>query len=350
MEAKKRIFKEMLEKVSIPVTLPAEDEKVLLIPMLEYLYCITPTRLFRYRDCSERQFDAFYNDRIYAVNPRMFNDPYDCLIRYDKSYLYDSIIRGTSKENIKQLRDKLKNGETFPEPLKSIYGDKQVEIIKDIIYNATDDNLDQLEAAFEVNKKDFFNNIDAILKQAEDYLRRNTFVACFSETVKSITMWSHYADSHKGFVLEYDLKNLNYKCNTCDKKDFCNERVVYNLYPVLYDNRRYDATSFVESYLGLSFGLDMKIHDKMYYTKAALYKSPQWQYEKEWRLFLNKKNTIGQSCLNIIIKPIAIYYGKDMSDINKKILSEMAKEKGLKEYQMYIDTQSDKYSMKVRKI
>lgn len=39
-----------------------------------------------------------------------------------------------------------------------------------------------------------------------------------------------------------------------------------------------------------------------------------------------------------------------MSDINKKILSEMAKEKGLKEYQMYIDTQSDRYSMKYRKI
>ncbi len=57
----------------------------------------------------------------------------------------------------------------------------------------------------------------------------------------------------------------------------------------------------------------------MYYTKAALYKSPQWQYEKEWRLFLNKKNnSIGLSSLNIQIKPIAVYYGNDMSAINKK--------------------------------
>ena len=46
----------------------------------------------------------------------------------------------------------------------------------------------------------------------------------------------------------------------------------------------------------------------MYYTKAALYKSPQWQYEKEWRLFLNKNNSIGLSSLNIQIKPVTILF------------------------------------------
>ena len=49
------------------------------------------------------------------------------------------------------------------------------------------------------------------------------------------------------------------------------------------------------------------------------------------------------------IKPKAIYYGNNISPINKKILSDMAKEKGLKEYQMYIDLQSESYSMRYRK-
>lgn len=39
-----------------------------------------------------------------------------------------------------------------------------------------------------------------------------------------------------------------------------------------------------------------------------------------------------------------------MSAINKKIISDIAKEKGIKEYQMYIDTQSDRYAMKYRRI
>lgn len=350
METKKRIFKEMLEKVSLSEKLSKEDWEILLRPMLEYVYCITPSRLFRYRPCNEMQFDAFYNDKIYAVNAKMFNDPYDCLIQYNKDYLYNSIKTGTSIETIKVLRDSLKNGGKLPEIWESLYGEERAKVIKDVICNATDEDLERQAITFEVNKKNFFDNIDKILKQAEEHLRCNTYIACFSETVKSITMWSHYANSHKGFVLEYNLKNLNYQCDTCAQNGNCKDRIIHNLYPIIYDNRRYDATSFVEYYLGLSLGLNAQINDKMYYTKAALHKSPQWQYEKEWRLFLNKNNSTGLSCLDIKIKPKAIYYGNDISPINKKILREIAKEKGLKEYQMYIDTQSDRYSMKYREL
>lgn len=350
MEAKKRIFKEILEKVSIPETLSQEEWKASLSPIIEYTYSIMPSQLFRYRPCNEMQFDAFNNDRIYAVNAQMFNDPYDCLIRYNKDYLYNSINQETSIEAIKKLRDHLNNGGQLPELWESLYGEERVKVIKNIIRNTTEESLERQASAFELNKKDFLNKIDIILKQSEEFLRHNTFIACFSETVKSITMWSHYADSHKGFVLEYDFKNLNYRCNTCIQRDICNDRIIHNLYPIIYNNRRYDATSFVEYYLGLSLGLNAKINDKMYYIKAALYKSHQWQYEKEWRLFLNKNSSIKSSCLYIQIKPKAIYYGNNISTINKKILGDMAKTKGIKEYQMYIDTQSDRYTMKYRRI
>ena len=91
MEEKKHIFKKMFEEIKISETLPNEKWDVLLKPIIDYTYSIMPSRLFRYRPCNEMQFDAFYNDRIYAVNAQMFNDPYDCLIRYDKDYLYNSI-------------------------------------------------------------------------------------------------------------------------------------------------------------------------------------------------------------------------------------------------------------------
>lgn len=207
----------------------------------------------------------------------------------------------------------MRAGEAFPEFLESLYGKERAEILKDIICNASDDDLDQQAHAFEVNRKDFFDNIDRILKQAEDFLRRNTFIACFSETVKSITMWSHYSDSHKGFVLEYNLQDIESQCDTCDGKNTCNDKVIHYLFPVIYDSKRYDGTSFVESYLGKSFGLYTNIDDVMFYTKATLHKSPQWQYEEEWRLFLSKSNFAGLSSLSIQAKPIAIYYGCDIS-------------------------------------
>lgn len=350
MESKKRKFKRYLEEVIIPETTPKEKLDELLMPIVEYAYSIMPSKLFRYRECSERQFDAFYNDRIFAVNAQMFNDPYDSLIRYNKDYLFDTIKQGSSLDAIKKLRDDLNKGGHLPEMWNSLFGEERTKFIENIICNASDEFLDKQKSIFESNKKEFFNNIDVIFRHAENFLRRNTFIACFSETVKSITMWSHYADSHNGFVLEYDFKNQKSQCDICDKKDTCNDKVTHYIYPVIYDTKRYDGTSFVESYLGKYLGLNVYIRDMMFYTKASLHKSPQWQYEKEWRMFLNKNNSAGLSNLCIKIRPIAIYYGYNISAINKKILHEMAKEKGLKEYQMYIDTQSEKYSMTYRKI
>lgn len=101
MESKKRKFKRCLEEVVIPEATPKEKWGELLKPIVEYANSIMPPRLFRYRDCSERQFDAFNNDSIYAVNAQMFNDPYDCLIRYDKDYLFNAINQGSSLTQLK---------------------------------------------------------------------------------------------------------------------------------------------------------------------------------------------------------------------------------------------------------
>ena len=35
-------------------------------------------------DCSEMNLDAFNEDKLFAVTSEKFNDPYDCLFRYDK--------------------------------------------------------------------------------------------------------------------------------------------------------------------------------------------------------------------------------------------------------------------------
>ena len=58
------------------------------------------------------------------------------------------------------------------------------------------------------------------------------------------------------------------------------------------------------------------------------------------------------SCMQLpqtSIRPTAIYYGADIAPINRKMLHMIAKEKGLKEYQMYIDNRSYDYSMRVRR-
>ena len=97
--------------------------------------------------------------------------------------------------------------------------------------------------------------------------------------------------------------------------------------------------------------MPMKNPDTFMASKCMLYKSPQWSYEKEWRLIVSKINEVQDKspvCISNI-RPTAIYYGADIAPINRKMLHMIAKEKGIKEYQMYIDNRSYDYSMRVRR-
>ena len=68
MEVKIRKFKKILEETVIPEIMPYEERVPLLKPLVEYAHNIIPQKLFRYRECSEIQFDAFNKNLIYAVN------------------------------------------------------------------------------------------------------------------------------------------------------------------------------------------------------------------------------------------------------------------------------------------
>lgn len=76
-----RKFKELLEQTEIPQDMSKDEFSALYSPLQELVTTIIPSKLYRYRECSEAQFDAFYRDAIYASTADKFNDPYDCLLR-----------------------------------------------------------------------------------------------------------------------------------------------------------------------------------------------------------------------------------------------------------------------------
>ena len=98
MTANLKHFKELLEITIVPQTLSESGQRILFKPLLELALSIVPAKLYRYRPCSEEQFDAFNNDAIYASTADKFNDPYDCLIKVDRKFVMDSVRNGASKE------------------------------------------------------------------------------------------------------------------------------------------------------------------------------------------------------------------------------------------------------------
>ena len=187
--------------------------------------------------------------------------------------------------------------------------------------------------------------------------REETFIACFSERFDSTLMWAHYADYHKGFVLEYDTSELieiTSKCLNCSEPCF-SERTV-NLYPVIYGDRRYDATEYeietlnwrvANTYFGLTD--PFCIPDQFFPIKSNTYKGMDWSYEKEWRLICSCKQ--GRHAKKYeIAKPKAIYLGSQVSDRNKRLVLKMIEGKNMAIYEMYADDNNSMYALSYRSL
>lgn len=350
MTLRKEINK-ILKSTILPEGISNEEMKEKMLPLSKHIFDNIPSKLFRNRPCSEMNLDAFNEDKLYAVTPDKFNDPYDSLFRYDKEELCKAVLSSVSNEFIVSLRNYFRSGGTFPEMYSIIYSQDVLDSIRNNLVNTDDVIIENNVKNIEVIREYLRNSINNLTDEAVKSVKQLVYIACFSETIHSVTMWSHYADSHKGFSLEYDTSAFRLKCQSCDIIKQCKQAAVCNIYPVIYHRQRYDATDYLAWYIGRCLRMPIKNPDTFTTSKCLLYKSPQWSYEKEWRLIVSKINEFQDKSPVCIynIRPTAIYYGADITPINRKLLHMIAKEKGIKEYQMYIDNRSYNYSMRFKR-
>lgn len=325
-------FAKLLESTTIPEGIEQEDIKSRIYPISAALMSMLPQKLYRYRSCSTLNLDAFDKDLIYAVTADKFNDPYDTLVYYNLDNIQEQMKVCCTEEFLKTFKQMLENKDfDFPPNVIQFFGRKNLERLRDqvISYNGVDPST---LTAFRVAME---SKLNEILSTMGDTLKIVSTIACLSESIDSVTMWSHYAQNHEGFALEYDLRPLlvQKEMNCC-------------ILPVIYDNNRFDANSFIQWYMAKGLGLDVKNIDSLSHLKMAIHKSTQWEYENEWRIIHSEKQPDAHSrATSLKIVPKAIYYGERISNINKKILHYIAQEKGIAEYDMYIDCGSLKYEM-----
>lgn len=191
------------------------EENMALIPDLFYKYC----KIDKYFKKNIKKGQLWFN------SPANFNDPFDC-----KAY----IDFGNSE---KQCRE---NFERFNDAFKVKLPKKHKEIWDELLKNPDDFNL--------LNSYGAINNFKEWLG-----------VTCFSEDHDNTIMWSHYADSHKGLVLEF-------------KKDLSGF-ITQNLLPVIY-YKKYPEINVSD------YEKDQMI-SVAYQIICA--KGINWEYENEWR-------------------------------------------------------------------
>ncbi len=178
-------------------------------------------------------------------------------------------------------------------------------------------------------------------------------------------MWGHYADSHKGFVLEYDLKDYIKKCLNieCTLKNKCiNLGLKPLIAPIIYEENRKQGNIYI--FQEILNKLNQSINstssyitlDYLFLTKCLLRKSKEWEYEDEWRLFssIYSNNDIEKYKVVLpdkksldynLIRPKAIYMGIDIPPKRKKDLQILCKALEIPCYQMAVDQYSDKFEI-----
>lgn len=135
------------------------------------------------------------------------------------------------------------------------------------------------------------------------YLQDNFSVACFSTTPYSNPMWGHYSSKHSGFCIEYDVDLMNLKNKV--------------LIPVAYGDKPFDASRLIDM-----DGVD----DKFSAMCPLVFKSKDWSYENEWRIFL--KNTSDNDVVveNMQSSITGIYFGlKSIGLYKRKVVESWAK-------------------------
>ena len=154
-------------------------------------------------------------------------------------------------------------------------------------------------------------------------------------------MWSHYANKHFGFCLEYDFTHsmlMRYP-------DLNMAKIM--LLPVIYSEKRpllskmITDTKFKVQYMRTKKIPNNVIESIIY---GLLFKSLDWAYEHEWRII-----GINMNKPTMKLPPARkLFLGANIEENTKSKLIEIANKKHILVYQMYLS--SDKYKFEYYKV
>ena len=269
--------------------------------------------LYKYQKIDEYSLANLENNTAWFSNASKFNDPYDSALTIKNVETY---LNGIDEDFINKL-SKIFNVhvieiETLLETngIKKTYEyllrnhpihNKEPEAIQKII--------DNLSERIDVENEKY-------VSQISNFYQNHIYATCFSEDPTSMLMWSHYGANHEGMVLEYNFNQLDLKVHG---------DILSHLHPIIYT----DELLNIDDYKSVRELIPV-------FSLAAINKSNEWSYEKEWRVLLydslEKKGQVSR-----LIKPSSIILGARVSKVHKIMLAIEGKKRGIPVKQIKLD-------------
>ena len=195
----RKAFAEQLLSVDIPSNLSLEEQQERLNELIKIAHNILPSRLYRYRTCSELSIGAFDKDELWASTPECMNDGFDTRVFIDskgvkeqyKRIFLNNIDKTTIINSIPDITG-------FPQQL--VQGREEIQKLSEEKISKGVSALDEW----------IMNDAEQALLQINTVGQKTVKICCFSENIYSPAMWGLYASDESGFALEYDFSQTPY--------------------------------------------------------------------------------------------------------------------------------------------
>lgn len=314
-----------------------------------------PKCLYRYRSCTDYNFDAIRNDYLWASAPSDFYDPCDSVVnlklkselsdvhRFMNLHMAEFIYNSIPPKGMKARKKGLKLEDFIKFQNEFVSADGVYDGVK--LKNYLTAQLNGLGERDKYiisgmldfpNKPEFKNRFEShfneLLFDIINTLRYTTYICCLTERNDNRKMWEEYGDKYQGFVAEYETSLIMYHPKLAGS--------FMHLFPVSYYKRmpRVPTLPFLEyAFYKEIYGREIDVFDankKLY--KQLFVKHYDYHSEEEWRIVSNS---------NIIHFPIlsAIYAGFLVSDENLEILKDICREKNIPLYKQHLNNTGNKF-------
>ncbi len=229
-----------------------------------------PPRLYKYQPFTPHTLANLKSTQIWFNAPTRFNDPFDCALPlYDPSHLTDA--------GFLRVYEHEKQRHPMTPELEAALGPNGVPspVFRDMILNAVQDTITKLRKT----------------------LLEERGVACFSEKPLDIMMWSHYADGHRGFCLEFDTSYVPWVSKTFQVR-YSDKFPYINPVDIIVEPAGADP-------------------ENPLLVASVLTKALCWQDEHEWRTMHQDPNKLFGYDWRALT---GIYFGAAMPPAHKEIL------------------------------
>jgi len=211
------------------------------------------------------------------TQPGHFNDPWEALPRVEALMKPESIDALVADHLEKQRFDGYKS--LLDEQLDELLSEldlriepktlakirlKAYEMAPQVFEETLGPAAHQVLAFGSENRRQAFSN------SSLEALDRHVGIFCLSEVPDSLLMWSHYAESHRGFLIGFNSEDGFF-----NQKGY-EEDPIRHLRAISYADKR---PSFAGFSLAMTETELMSLVDLTLFTKADA-----WSYEREWRM------------------------------------------------------------------